>query len=211
MGEQMSMLMSPKHYRRLNIIFWLFIAALWLGASNTACAENTSNWFKFPSKTTRSASASGTLVASYKDPGADEDGVHAYRFSISDSEGRELSGFTFLRSVEGAWYDSSDTLFVNNFIGSNLTDCLVLRGAPDQFKLESLTDLLINKKRSGPMTDPVIKPPENPNNSHYYLKCDGWLDDHSLKLTLAGTTDAGGDFRYSFVFDTRTEKFATAR
>lgn len=198
--------------RRTAVIALGFVLAnCSLDLSNQAFADNSSNWFSFPSGSARSSSVSGALVASYKDPGVDEDGIHAYRFSIYNSKGPEVSGFTFLRSVEGAWSDSGDVLFVNNYIGSNVTDCLVLEAESNQFRFESLTNILNNKIQSGPMGDLNIKPPENPNNSHYYLTCDGWLDGHSLKVTLSGTTDAGGDFKYRFVFDAAAEKFTTAR
>jgi hypothetical protein len=188
-------------------IKYLLIGMLYFGYSVSASAESELNSFEFPSKIMKVPSSSGALIASYADPGADEDGVHNYRFSILNSKRQELAGFTFLRSVDGSWYDSSDRLFVNNYIGSNTTDCFFLKIKGIQVNLQSLTGVLVSRKGSGPVGVSGIKPPENPNNSHYYLRCDGWIGKDLLRVTLTGTTDAGGYFKYNFIFDLNKEKF----
>jgi hypothetical protein len=163
--------------------------------------------FTFPGKPASVSSQSGALSARYSDPGVNPDGIHEDRFSIADANGRELVGFSFLRSVRGAWSADKDTLFVNNFTGSNDSDCLVTRTSNETVRLVSLTDILINDPHSGPVEVGKIKPPENPGNSHYYLRCEKWLSPSMIAVILDGHTDAGGYFKYQFHYNVDKKRF----
>ena len=50
---------------------------------------------------------------------------------------------------------------------------------------------------------------ETPDNSHYYVGCDAWLSDDTVRVTVAGHTDEAPshDFEHLLNFDLKMRKF----
>ena len=179
-------------------------------ADSTSTLQNADHSFSFPSETGASSSPSGALVASHVDPGPDQYGIHEYRLSISDRNGKPLETLAFTRSVAGSWAPRSDSLFINNYVGSNLTDCLVTLGDERRLELVSLTRQLLaqdgdtdNRNKLGISY--------SPDNSHFYLVCNGWIDASTLDVALTGYEDAGRNigpqFSYRFRYLVRDQSF----
>jgi len=156
--------------------------------------------FSFPSADVRSA-RSLSLSVSYDGGSRLAGGVREYGFSLADHHGRKIGEFAFTRSVDGSWSPEGDGVFVNNYEGSNLVDCLILarRGRP---RLVSLIDLL---RRRGAVTEQGIAAlgiPESPENSHFYLACERWLSNDTVEVSIRGyvdtVTDFGREFSYSY-------------
>jgi hypothetical protein len=176
-----------------------------------AAAEYSPLSFKFPGPTRSVSSDSHLLVARYEDPGLNEDGIHEYRFSITNSSGNELVKHIFTRYINGTWCKDRDELYMNDFVGSNFADCFVTRQVDAKMVLESLSHELINDPKSGPVGVPGIKPPETPHNSNYYLNCEQWVTPDILNVVLEGTTEAGGDFKYKLQYNTEKRQFTLAQ
>lgn len=104
--------------------------------------------FSFPSAVSESRSPAGAMVLSYHDPGENPDGAHGYEFIVRGRSGTRQGGFVFLRSVNGSWSPGGENFFVNDYTGSNVTDCLVPQSETGRFSLVSLTQLLANQGRS---------------------------------------------------------------
>ncbi len=161
--------------------------------------------FTYPDNKARVRSGSGALFAVYKPEITAPNSGRSYVFSIIDSRGTPLAQHDFHRSVEGAWSQYSDQIFLNDFMGSTQIDCLVWN--PGEKVFTSLTDTLVRDPNSGPIEGQGQKPPETPQNSRYELMCTNWIAKNQVSVRPEGTTWAGGQFVYRLVYDVRLRKF----
>lgn len=201
--------------RRLTwLAFWqeqkkssvrLLCVLILLLSNGVAQSQKERNVISFPSSTRQVRSAKGDFLAAYSEVSKPQDSTQ-YQFSISDASGNRLVQHDFTRSVEGAWARKSDRLYLNDFIGSTRIDCFVWTNGDN--RLASLTDLLLHDPSSGPVEGHGAKPPETPENSRFELTCGSWKGDNKLAVRLEGTTWAGGDFKYTFVYDLQTKRFS---
>jgi hypothetical protein len=158
--------------------------------------------FSFPSASTSSRSPAGALVVSYYDPGENQDGGHDYEFIVRGPSGRREAGFVFLRSVTGSWAPSGEHFFVNDYIGSNVTDCLVSQTVADRLSLVSLTELLASQRQNG-AGNQLASITESPDNSHFYLTCSRWIGSDAIKVSVRGYTDETRESIREFAYDLR--------
>lgn len=114
---------------------------------------------------------------------------------------------TFTRSVGVSWSPSGRSAYVNNYIGSNATDCLIVRVNVGPVRIDSITRMLFGGRI---VRSPNVLPPETPANSHFYLSCKGWDSEDAADVDLSGRTDAGGTFSYEFKYNVK-EKTLTLR
>jgi hypothetical protein len=176
-----------------------------LSSNGFAQSQKERNVFSFPGRTGHVRSAKGDFLAAYSEVSKPQDSAQ-YQFSISDASGNRLVRHDFTRSVEGAWARQSDRLYLNDFMGSTRIDCFVWTNGDN--RLASLTDLLLHDPSSGPVEGHGAKPPETPENSRFELTCGSWKGENKLAVRLEGTTWAGGDFKYAFVYDFQTKRFS---
>ena len=158
--------------------------------------------FSFPSAVSESRSPAGTMVLSYHDPGENPDGAHGYEFIVRGRSGTRQGGFVFLRSVNGSWSPGGENFFVNDYTGSNVTDCLVPQSDMGRFSLVSLTQLLANQRRNGAQ-DRLASIVESPDNSHFYLTCRRWIDNDVIEVSVRGYTDESRETVREFAYNFR--------
>lgn len=158
--------------------------------------------FSFPSASSSSRSPAGALVVSYYDPGENQDGGHDYEFIVRGPSGRREAGFVFLRSVTGSWSPGGENFFVNDYIGSNVTDCRVSQTDVDMLSLVSLTELLASQRQNG-AGDLLASIAESPDNSHFYLTCSRWIANDTVEVSVRGYTDETRESIREFAYDLR--------
>jgi hypothetical protein len=158
-----------------------------------ACTAAAEQRFTFPGDEASSASPAGGLVASYK---ANDAGPA--RFIVA-AKGEEVAGFEFLRTVDGVWRDKSDALFVNNHVGSNTSDCLVLTSVEGKYNFTSLRGLLDREGSIGKDSE-WIKPAQLARDAEYRLVCEDWDDAAHIDITITGNTGAEA-FKYALQVD----------
>lgn len=158
--------------------------------------------FAFPASRSASHSPAGNYWAGYRDTHTTADGIHEYEFSITDRAGRTFGNFIFTRSVEGAWAPGGLDIFVNNFIGSNLADCLISRRSQSTLLLESMIGLL-TRGGAGRNAMSRLGITESPENSHYALTCSRWLDNETIEVAIQGYVDTEVDFGREFDYRLR--------
>lgn len=165
--------------------------------------------FSFPSSIASSRSPVRHLVASYQDHGGNASHVHEYQFLITDASRRTLASFFFSRSIEGTWSSDGRDIFINNYIGSNLNDCLISDTSRGRFSLVGLTRLLMQRGISRGRTASHIS--ENPDNSHFSLTCSRWLTNGGIEVSVQGYVDTvasfGREFSYRLRFSPETGTF----
>lgn len=167
--------------------------------------------FSFPSITAPvNESPSGRFSASYTSDSRETDGGPTSRLLVRNLRGSVVAELSFDRSVGGHW-SQSDSLFVNNFIGSNLVDCLVMDVDKRQPALVSLLDVLQRARRPGTPAGIVA---ESPDTAHFYLSCQRWMDENAVAVRISGYTDfelgSGQPFEYQLVYDVRSGGFTRA-
>ena len=153
--------------------------------------------FTFPGDDMSSASRSGDLAASYK--ASDEGPMH---FAVTAKD-KELAGFDFLRTVDGWW--EGERLFVNNRIGSNTSDCLMLTAADGAYAFNSLRGLL-DREGSIDKASDWIKPAQLAPNAEYHLLCERWDSGDKIDLAITGNTGIEA-FKYALQVDMKSGSF----
>lgn len=149
--------------------------------------------FSFPSAQSRSLSPSGSLLVKYTDPGPNADGIHEYDFTVASQGGRKIGGFTFTRMVQGAW-SPSDALYVNNYIGSNMTDCLTTTASKYASHLSSVTKAIRKNIRRGHATIQNKSLKRALNSEHSYVTCSSWLGKNTVKISIKAIDDSGKNY-----------------
>jgi hypothetical protein len=179
-----------------------FLASTRCGLAATATPMD----FTYPGSPARVNSPSGNLSVVVKKK--EDKGAPGLRMLIlEDGSGKALAAYEFDRRVEGQWSSSGTRLFFNDYEGSDTVDCFIPVLSAGRWSFRSLTEILNHSKSSGPVDVPGIKPPETPENSHYYLRCTRWVDADVIAVDLHGVTLAGGDFHYDFLFRVSTKHF----
>jgi hypothetical protein len=176
--------------------------AVVLGSTTTATAQNNAKPTVFPGSVTSVKSPSSDARIYYTDPGPDADGIHKYKLTIRDAKGHETLLDTFIRSVMVLWSPSGNQLFVNDYIGSNIADCLIVQTAVEPLKPVSLQDLVV-KSPGRPSA------PETPDQSHYAALCKRWVTDTRLAGSVSGHVDGGHDahaFDHPLVYDVGADR-----
>ena len=168
-----------------TVFLFLVLAALPASAAEPA--------FDFPG-TPAAPSPSRALIATYRQTAPDS--TDQFRFSVQDADGKEVAGLNFLRSVDGHW-SRGDNLFVNNRVGSNVSDCLVMKSG----KLDSLSGALDNPQNI-PADADWIRPSKLGKDTHFYLTCEKWDKDEAVDVVIDGHIDfAGKPFHYLLRYD----------
>jgi hypothetical protein len=158
--------------------------------------------FEFPGSSSKSSDAHGRMVVAYRRLKDTPYGGQIYQFRLSDTKHHVLDEFNFERSVAGAWGPNPIDLYVNNYIGSNITDCLVLMDEDGKISFRSLTAKLDGPENSKALSD--LKIPKSTVANHFYLTCAGWLPGGWLALRVKGDMDDGTKFAQSLVFSRST-------
>lgn len=165
-------------------------------AAAAALAAEAPPVVEFPGPRTSVQSPASSARVYYVDLGANESGQNlSLRFDPGD--GRPIVLKWFGRSVAAGWSPTGARFLVNDYIGSNLADCLIVRPAHGGVRGVSL--LRIAARSPG-------RPPETPANSHYALLCDRWLSDTVVEGSVGGHTDSrrSHDFDYPFRYNAAT-------
>ena len=151
---------------------------------------------EFPGRVEVAPSPSSAFELTYTDPGANEDGIHVYTLKlVSRRNTYSKTLLTFTRSVDVSWSPEGAWFYVNNFIGSNVSDCVIGNAEDASFGTVSVTAAVFDA-HSRPAGVPP--PPETPANSHFNLSCKIWGSNKDLFFDLVGMTDAGGSFSYKY-------------
>lgn len=105
--------------------------------------------------------------------------------------------YRFDRACDVLWSPDSSHLAITDWLGSNLSDVLVLL-PHDKPKSRSLRDLF----PSGAIPRAEIA-------GHCYFEANRWLDAHRLLIRIFGHADSGDfhEFDYKWVFDLRSKRF----
>src|SRR3954453_14084356 len=143
----------------------------------------------------------------YVEMGADSGGQNL-SLRCDPGRGRPVLLKRFDRSVDIGWSPLGTRFLVNDYIGSNLADCLVVRPAGGGVRGISLRRA-IRRSPGRP------RAPETPWDSHYYVHCYRWLSDTIIAGVVAGHTDepASGPnhphaFEHAFRFDAATGRIS---
>ncbi len=160
--------------------------------------------FTFPGDDMSSASRSGDLSASYR---ASDEGP--LRFVVTEKEKepeqeKEVASFDFLRTVDGQWRDNA--LFVNNHIGSNTSDCLVLTKGEQAYGFTSVRSLL-DRDGSIDKASDWIKPAQLAPNAEYHMICETWESDNKIDVAITGNTGIEA-FKYHLRVDLSNGRFS---
>jgi hypothetical protein len=186
----------------MNIVRAVSALAVVLGTVAGASAQDGAEPTSFPGPVTSVKSPNSDARVYYTDPGPDRQGVHQYKLMFRDPKGRETLIDSFIRSVEVEWSPSGRQLFVNDYIGSNIADCLIVRTSDEPLRPISLQDLVI--KSPGHPTAP-----ETPDQSHYAALCKRWVSDTRLAGSVSGHVDGGDDarpFDHPLVYDLGSDR-----
>lgn len=165
-----------------------------------------SNAFAYPGSPVSVKSPSGRAELTVNTLPPDKNGLGGRVLSLSVEAGRTAQ-YRFDRRIDGQWSPSGQIIFLNDYQGSDVVDCLIPYRSDKEWTFESLTEILLKNKYSGPVTTPGIKPPETTNNSHFYLTCTRWISEKLLEVRLRGITLAGGEFLYNFKFNIPMKHF----
>jgi len=147
----------------------------------------------FPGPQTSVQSPTSRARVYYVDLGANENGQNlSLRFDPGN--GRPIILKWFGRSVDVGSTPSGARFFVNDYIGSNLADCLIIR--PERTGVRGVSLMRLIARSQG-------RPRETPDNSHYSVHCDGWVSDTVMAGMVGGHTDETNshDFEYAFRYD----------
>ena len=181
------------------------MVSLIIAGGMTAQAQQPEWDFSFPSTVSPSRSPTGTVIVSFHDLGANTDGRGDYEFMFVEG----LQSWRALLSKDRlpAPGPVDGNFFVNDYIGSNVSDCLVAQSRSGQFSLMSLTQLLASQgANSAPVGHGSIF--ESPNNSHFYLTCLRWIGNDAIDVSVRGYTDETREsireFAYSFRYSRRS-------
>jgi hypothetical protein len=158
----------------------------------------------FPGPQTSVRSPVSTARVYYVDRGADRNGQNlSLRFD--PGTGRFLVLKRVDRSVDVGWSPAGTRFLINDHIGSNIADCLIVR--PAGAGVQGVSLLRIIARSPG-------RPRERPYDDHYYVRCARWISDTVVEGAVTGHTDeAGGgrDFNYPFTYDARANRIAWRR
>ena len=126
-----------------------------------------------------------------------------YKLKFMDSSGRIFFLEYFQRSVDVVWSPAGTRFFVTDYVGSNITDCIVAR--PQRGRVRGVTLTGIISRTAGHPTGA-----ESPERAHYYVHCDRWLSDRLVEGEIDGHTDEARmyDFHYPFLYDAATRRLA---
>lgn len=134
----------------------------------------------------------------------------AWVVALETADRRKLGEVFFDRWMDGSWAPSGDGVFISNHEGSSTSDCLVWNRSSTTSGLVSLTKVLLDDPKSGPVSAIGAKPVETPDNAHFYLTCTRWVSDEKIAVDLHGVTSAGGEFRYDMMFEVAPARFQLA-
>ncbi|MDG5497871.1 hypothetical protein [Niveispirillum sp. BGYR6] len=155
-------------------------------------------------------SPNGKWLIRVIDPGQGEDGIHLYRLILTDRLGAELGSFDFMRSIDASWSKSGEELIINDYTGSNISDCLYSRKYGDKIYLSRISEDLNDVPffdENGNAFDVLGK---IINTSHFYIKCESRFD-QKIVVSLSGRLDPNEEFDYKFSYDLVGRRFSILR
>jgi hypothetical protein len=173
------------------------LAAVSAAIPATAMAETVT----FPGSATSVQSPVGRAKVVFLDPGENADGLHLFKLKLDDGRGHVVLLRTFTRSADVSWSPSGDRLFITDYVGSNVADCLAIKVASQGAKGVRLLGLIARNSR---------RPPSSELRGHFYVHCDGWLSNTKILVSIDGHTDEtpSHGFSYALTFDTVTHRIA---
>lgn len=176
------------------------IGAVWMLAAAPVQAM-APNAVTFPGTTTSVRSPMSNATVFYVDPGPDRYGEHEFQLKFQRGKDSPILLDTFERSVDVSWSPSGKWLYINDHVGSNIGDCLMVNSFAAHVATRSMTDV-VGKSVGRP------KAPETPSESHYYVLCDRWLSGEQVSGWVAGHTDRANShsFNHPFVYNPRTRR-----
>jgi hypothetical protein len=122
------------------------------------------------------------------------------RLMFDDGTRHPMPVLTIERNVDVGWAPDGRSFFVNDNMGSNFADCVVMR--PLRSGLRRMSLAAATGRLAGHPTGA-----EAPPGAHYYVTCGGWLTATRVSGSIWGHTNDPPhmhDFTYRFVYDTGT-------
>jgi hypothetical protein len=190
-------LSSSRRYARCLLLLPICIsyASAAVAVGNHLVKARDSYRMTFPAAITKFPSHAGGVELLYEDPGPNQYGIHEYRLKARFQDTAVVRDMLiFTRSVEVAWAPARNIAFVNNFIGSNLSDCMIVNLTTPHLQTLSVSKLLFAQRKTG-------QPKETSGNAHFNLSCGTWTSSRSLSGYLLRRTDAGQEFSYRYQLD----------
>jgi hypothetical protein len=172
----------------MKIYMAVCVAAL-VGVSTPATATQT---FSFPRGFNQASSPDGKWVVRNRDQ--DKEPNHILTLGNIGTGSRSLIE-AYGRSVDVSWSDDSRFLFVNDYVGSDLTECFTLD--VKTMKKTKLNEIL--KKTINPYLGAI--------ETHLYVTCADWHGKDEVFVAVDGYGDgAPNGFHRSFSFNALTRK-----
>ena len=164
-------------------------------------ARTTPPLVAFPGPQRSAQSPNSPARVFYVEMGADEGGQNlSLRFD--SGRGRPILLKRFDRSVDIGWSPSGQRFLVNDYIGSDIADCLIVRPIDGEVRGISLIRIVARSRG---------RPRETPEDAHYYVHCSNWLSDNIVGGVVGGHTDEAHtrpmhpySFEHQFQYDTAT-------
>jgi hypothetical protein len=135
------------------------------------------------------------------------DGQGEFPVMLDDGRGHRSLLLIMDRSAAVAWSPGGKRFFIDNYEGSNITDCYVVR--PTGTGVKGVSLISITNRAPGHPTGL-----ERPIVSHYYVTCGRWISDTQLSGAIRGHTDESGgghEFNYPFLYDAARNRIAWRR
>lgn len=136
----------------------------------------------------------------YVDPGENADSLHLYSLRLAYPNGRVDILDTFWRSAEVSWSPSGEELFVNDFVGSNVAECLIITPSGKGTKIRSVTRILSRAH--------IPEVSEHLKGDHVYITCSNWVSPTQIHVEMHGDKFPEGFFEHHFTYDLRSRKLA---
>jgi hypothetical protein len=180
---------QKNHYRYSRLGSIACQALCWIGL---ACAASNAEPVTFPGQIKEVLAPNSKMRVFYVDPGENEDGIHLYSLRLEYPSGRVDTLDTFMRSAEVSWSLSGHDLFVNDFVGSNVAECMVVTPSSKGTKSQSITRILSRAH--------VREVSEHLKGDHVYVTCSNWNSPTEIHVEMRG--DKFPDrFEHHFTYD----------
>lgn len=149
---------------------------------------------QFPGTQTSVRSPTSAARVFYVEMGSDEGGQN-FSLRFDRGHGAPIILRRFDRSVDVGWSPSGRHFFVNDHVGSNSADCLIVRPVGTNVHGVSLKRLIARNPG---------RPRYRAIPSQYYVHCNGWRSETVMRAAAVARTDDGATLEDSFTYDART-------
>ena len=162
----------------------------------------------FPGDRATEATSSRGFTVFYVDPNPTA-ADHVFELKLRYPGGRVDQIDEFGRNVDVSWSPDGRRLFVTDWAGSNVADCLAVTPSPSGTRKRSLTGVIVRARM--PRVEREIR-----QASHGYVSCNRWLSPTRVEVEVHGdicehlncTSRFFDDF---LVYDLRTGRLQSKR